>query len=32
MDLGLDKLQWWLEEEVAEEDEEDTRHMRADYI
>ena len=32
LDLGLDKLQWWLEEEAAEWAEEETRHMRADYI
>ena len=29
LDLGLDKLQWWLEEEAAEWAEEETRHMRA---
>ena len=32
LDLGLDKLQWWLEGEAAEWAEEETRHMRADYI
>ena len=32
LDLGLDRLQWWLEEKAAEEAAEETRHMRAAYI
>ena len=32
LDLGLDQLQWWLEEESAEWAIEEERHLRADYI
>ena len=32
LDVGLDQLQWWLEEEAAEWAEDEARHMKADYI
>ena len=32
LDVGLDQLQWWLEEEAAEWAEECSREMRADHI
>jgi hypothetical protein len=32
LDVGLDQLQWWLEEESAEWVVEEERHLRADYI
>ena len=32
LDVGLDQLQWWLEEESAEWAVEEERHLRADYI